>query len=224
MDEVLEPDGFNVLNSCRPAAWQTVFHFHIHVVPRYEDDPLKLPWVPRQRRRQIAGSPARSRRELTWLTRCALSATATSRRWFSTNPPLNLFGDATLPALAACMDEVEASDARALVWRAEGDVFTGGADVKVFQQTSREDADELVRRRCSRRQPARGAGDPDPCPGPRPLPDRRPRGLARLRHALGDRVGAVRPGRGGRRPDAWRRRHPADGRARRARPGRASSS
>jgi len=47
IDEVLEPDGFNILNSCRPAAWQTVFHFHVHVVPRYDDDPLKLPWVPR---------------------------------------------------------------------------------------------------------------------------------------------------------------------------------
>jgi histidine triad (HIT) family protein len=47
MEEVLEPDGFNVLNACRPAAWQTVFHFHIHVIPRYEDDPLKLPWIPR---------------------------------------------------------------------------------------------------------------------------------------------------------------------------------
>ena len=46
MDAVLEPDGFNILNSCRPAAWQTVFHFHIHIVPRYEDDPLKLPWIP----------------------------------------------------------------------------------------------------------------------------------------------------------------------------------
>ena len=46
MDEVLEPDGFNILNSCRPAAWQTVFHFHVHVVPRYDDDPLELPWVP----------------------------------------------------------------------------------------------------------------------------------------------------------------------------------
>jgi histidine triad (HIT) family protein len=46
IDEVLEPDGFNLLNSCRPAAWQTVFHFHIHVIPRYDDDPLKLPWVP----------------------------------------------------------------------------------------------------------------------------------------------------------------------------------
>jgi histidine triad (HIT) family protein len=23
-----------------------VFHFHIHVIPRYEDDPLQLPWKP----------------------------------------------------------------------------------------------------------------------------------------------------------------------------------
>jgi histidine triad (HIT) family protein len=47
IDETLEPDGFNLLNSCRPAAWQTVFHFHIHVIPRYDNDPLKLPWIPR---------------------------------------------------------------------------------------------------------------------------------------------------------------------------------
>ncbi len=46
IDEVLEPDGFNLLNSCRSAAWQTVFHFHLHVIPRYDDDPLKLPWEP----------------------------------------------------------------------------------------------------------------------------------------------------------------------------------
>ena len=44
--ETLEPDGFNILNSCGSAAWQTVFHFHVHVIPRYADDPLKLPWVP----------------------------------------------------------------------------------------------------------------------------------------------------------------------------------
>jgi len=46
MDEVLAPDGFNILTSCRPAAWQTVFHLHVHVIPRYESDPLKLPWIP----------------------------------------------------------------------------------------------------------------------------------------------------------------------------------
>ncbi|MSX02847.1 MAG: HIT domain-containing protein [Actinobacteria bacterium] len=42
----LGADGVNLLNSCRPAAWQTVFHFHMHVIPRYEGDPLQLPWVP----------------------------------------------------------------------------------------------------------------------------------------------------------------------------------
>jgi len=47
MEEALRPDGFNILNACRPAAWQTVFHYHLHVIPRYEDDPLKLPWIPR---------------------------------------------------------------------------------------------------------------------------------------------------------------------------------
>jgi histidine triad (HIT) family protein len=47
IEETLDPDGFNVLNACRPAAWQTVFHYHVHVIPRYEDDPLKLPWIPR---------------------------------------------------------------------------------------------------------------------------------------------------------------------------------
>jgi len=47
MEEALGPDGFNILNACRPAAWQTVFHYHLHVIPRYEDDPLKLPWIPR---------------------------------------------------------------------------------------------------------------------------------------------------------------------------------
>jgi histidine triad (HIT) family protein len=46
MEETLDPDGFNLINACRPAAWQSVFHFHIHVVPRYDDDPLELPWVP----------------------------------------------------------------------------------------------------------------------------------------------------------------------------------
>ena len=46
IDAALDPDGFNVINSCGAAAWQTIFHFHLHVIPRYEDDPLKLPWVP----------------------------------------------------------------------------------------------------------------------------------------------------------------------------------
>jgi histidine triad (HIT) family protein len=47
IEAALEPAGFNVLNACGAAAWQTVFHFHLHVIPRYESDPLKLPWIPR---------------------------------------------------------------------------------------------------------------------------------------------------------------------------------
>ena len=46
ISETLGADGINVINACGPAAWQTVFHFHLHVIPRYEDDPLELPWVP----------------------------------------------------------------------------------------------------------------------------------------------------------------------------------
>ena len=41
-------DGINLLNSSEPAAWQTVFHFHMHVIPRYDDDPLRLPGQPRE--------------------------------------------------------------------------------------------------------------------------------------------------------------------------------
>ncbi len=44
--ERLGADGVNVINSCGAAAWQTVFHFHAHVIPRYAGDPLRLPWVP----------------------------------------------------------------------------------------------------------------------------------------------------------------------------------
>lgn len=45
--ERLGAPGVNLLNACGPAAWQSVFHFHVHVIPRYEDDPLRLPWIPR---------------------------------------------------------------------------------------------------------------------------------------------------------------------------------
>jgi histidine triad (HIT) family protein len=44
--ERLGAAGVNVINSCGAAAWQTVFHFHVHVIPRYAGDPLRLPWVP----------------------------------------------------------------------------------------------------------------------------------------------------------------------------------
>jgi len=44
--ERLGAAGVNLINSCGAAAWQTVFHFHVHVIPRYPGDPLRLPWTP----------------------------------------------------------------------------------------------------------------------------------------------------------------------------------
>ena len=46
MRERLGADGVNLLNCAGQAAWQTVFHFHLHVIPRYLADPLRLPWNP----------------------------------------------------------------------------------------------------------------------------------------------------------------------------------
>jgi histidine triad (HIT) family protein len=58
VQERLGADGVNLLNSCGEAAWQTVFHFHIHVIPRYEGDPLRLPWIPSQGDSQEIGVAA----------------------------------------------------------------------------------------------------------------------------------------------------------------------
>ncbi len=46
MRDTLQPDGFNILHNIGRAAWQSIFHFHVHVIPRYKDDPLQLPWIP----------------------------------------------------------------------------------------------------------------------------------------------------------------------------------
>jgi enoyl-CoA hydratase/carnithine racemase len=59
------------------------------------------------------------------------------------DPPLNLFGRATFESLASCITQVEVSDARAMVWRAEGEVFTGGVDVHVFDQTDASHSREM---------------------------------------------------------------------------------
>jgi histidine triad (HIT) family protein len=47
MNERLGVAGVNLLNSCGAEAWQTVMHFHVHVIPRYEDDQMRLPWTPK---------------------------------------------------------------------------------------------------------------------------------------------------------------------------------
>lgn len=44
--DALHAEGINLINACGAKAWQTVFHFHIHVIPRYAEDPMRLPWTP----------------------------------------------------------------------------------------------------------------------------------------------------------------------------------
>ena len=46
MRDVLRCDGINVLQSSEPVAMQTVFHTHVHVIPRYSDDGLRMPAHP----------------------------------------------------------------------------------------------------------------------------------------------------------------------------------
>lgn len=46
MTQRLGAAGVNLINSCGAPAWQTVFHFHIHVIPRYPGDQMRLPWTP----------------------------------------------------------------------------------------------------------------------------------------------------------------------------------
>jgi len=50
--ERLGAEGVNILNSRGAIAWQTVFHFHVHVIPRYEGDRLRPPWTPTEADRE----------------------------------------------------------------------------------------------------------------------------------------------------------------------------
>ena len=42
--EALGCDGVNILQNNNEAGWQTVFHLHIHVIPRYNNDGMIIPW------------------------------------------------------------------------------------------------------------------------------------------------------------------------------------
>jgi histidine triad (HIT) family protein len=39
--------GINLVQSNGAAAFQSVFHLHVHVIPRYEGDGVRLPWTPK---------------------------------------------------------------------------------------------------------------------------------------------------------------------------------
>lgn len=46
MTEKLHCDGFNLVQNNGEVAGQTVFHFHMHLIPRYKDDNQTIGWKP----------------------------------------------------------------------------------------------------------------------------------------------------------------------------------
>lgn len=45
MTDKLGADGFNLVQNNNEIAGQTVFHFHMHLIPRYNDDGQKINWI-----------------------------------------------------------------------------------------------------------------------------------------------------------------------------------
>lgn len=46
MTEALKCDGFNIVQNNGECAGQTVFHFHMHLIPRYKGDNVGISWTP----------------------------------------------------------------------------------------------------------------------------------------------------------------------------------
>ncbi len=46
LKDKLGADGFNVVQNNAEVAGQTVFHFHVHLIPRYADDGQTIGWKP----------------------------------------------------------------------------------------------------------------------------------------------------------------------------------
>jgi len=65
VNRALVPDGINLLQANGPGAAQSVFHLHIHVLPRRHDDGLLLNWTPKPGdRTRIAEIAEQIKREL----------------------------------------------------------------------------------------------------------------------------------------------------------------
>ena len=62
--EAFRPEGLSVYQANGQAAWQSVFHYHVHLVPRHGGDGMALTWPaknpPRERLEQYAASIRRS--------------------------------------------------------------------------------------------------------------------------------------------------------------------
>ena len=62
LKEKLSWDGFNVVQNNGELAGQTVFHFHMHLIPRYEGDGQHILWKPTEPDAEVLKSIAESLR------------------------------------------------------------------------------------------------------------------------------------------------------------------
>jgi histidine triad (HIT) family protein len=44
VQKAVKADGINIIQNNRPASGQEVFHYHIHIIPRFDNDGIKLPF------------------------------------------------------------------------------------------------------------------------------------------------------------------------------------
>ena len=58
MKKSLGCSGFNLVQNNGEAAGQTVFHFHVHVIPRYEGGPVIAGWTPGEEKPEVLAETA----------------------------------------------------------------------------------------------------------------------------------------------------------------------
>ena len=64
LSEVFEADGINILQNNHPAAGQSVFHFHFHLIPRHEGDNAFKMWTPGEQNKERLEKALEKIREL----------------------------------------------------------------------------------------------------------------------------------------------------------------
>lgn len=65
LDDSLSPDGITLFQANGAVGWQHVFHLHVHVVPRWNDDALTTPWEARRAPLEALAAVARRLRSRT---------------------------------------------------------------------------------------------------------------------------------------------------------------
>lgn len=48
LQDALQPNGFTLLQANEIAGWQSIFHVHLHVIPRWDENELESPWWPQK--------------------------------------------------------------------------------------------------------------------------------------------------------------------------------